>query len=73
MDGTGTIASTTRLKDQAEEAAKAEADSAGDSGAAANLPANDAAPINEELFMGLEDELGDFSDDDDDDDEDDED
>ena len=62
VDGTGTVASSTRLKDQAEDAAAAAAKivEAAAHHSEATTPANDAAPINEDLFLGLEDELGDL-------------
>lgn len=65
VDGSGTIASETRLQDQAEAAAKTEKAEAA-AAAAADLdeetttPATDAAPINKDLFMGLADELDDL-------------
>ncbi|XP_030377237.1 zinc finger CCCH domain-containing protein 15 homolog [Scaptodrosophila lebanonensis] len=77
VDGSGTIASSTRLMDQAAEAAKTAAaeDAAADTGdenptssSVAGAPANDAAPINKDLFVDLAGELDDLDIDDDDDD-----
>ncbi|XP_011180134.1 zinc finger CCCH domain-containing protein 15 homolog [Zeugodacus cucurbitae] len=74
-DGSGTVASASRLKEQSEEAAKQSAEEEAAAAAAANddnsTPANDAAPINKELFMGLGDELEDLDIEDVDDDDDD--
>lgn len=75
VDGSGTIASTTRLLDQATEAAKTAAaeEAAADDGpsSSSSEPANDAAPINKDLFVDLAGELDDLDLDDEDDDEDD--
>ncbi|XP_017126494.1 zinc finger CCCH domain-containing protein 15 homolog [Drosophila elegans] len=75
VDGSGTIASTNRLLDQATEAAKtaaaedAAADEDGD-GPSSSAPANDAAPINKDLFVDLAGELDDLDLEDDDEDDD---
>lgn len=73
-DGSGTVASESRLQEQSEAAAKQSAEEE-TAAAAANddnsTPANDAAPINKELFMGLVDELEDLDIEDGDDDDDD--
>ncbi|KAH8316184.1 hypothetical protein KR067_001441 [Drosophila pandora] len=72
VDGSGTIASETRLLDQATEAAKTaaaeEAAAPEDDGPSSSAPANDAAPINKDLFVDLADELDDLDLDDEDDD-----
>ncbi|XP_017044731.1 zinc finger CCCH domain-containing protein 15 homolog [Drosophila ficusphila] len=71
VDGSGTIASTTRLLDQATEAAKtaaAEDAAADEDGPSSSAPANDAAPINKDLFVDLAGELDDLDLEDDDDD-----
>ncbi|KAH8232903.1 zinc finger CCCH domain-containing protein 15 homolog [Drosophila bipectinata] len=72
VDGSGTIASSTRLLDQATEAAKTaaaeEAAATEDDGPSSSAPANDAAPINKDLFVDLADELDDLDLDDEDDD-----
>ncbi|XP_067626575.1 zinc finger CCCH domain-containing protein 15 homolog [Eurosta solidaginis] len=76
-DGSGTVASESRLQEQSEERAKQKAaDDEAQAAAAAtsddnSTPANDAAPINKELFMGLVDELDDLDLEDGDDDDDD--
>lgn len=80
-DGSGTVASESRLEEQASALAKIEEEEAAAAASAANdsnAPASDAEPINKALFMGLADELDDLDlddedDDDDDDDEDDDD
>ncbi|KAH8299372.1 hypothetical protein KR044_000727 [Drosophila immigrans] len=73
VDGSGTIASSTRLLDQAEEAAKTAA--AEDAAAAATSSVDSAPAINKDLFTDLDlaGELDDLDLDDDDDDEDDDD
>lgn len=64
VDGTGTVASTTRLKEQ-QDAIDLE-DAAAAAVTSETSPADDAAPINENLFLdddclgGLEDELNDL-------------
>lgn len=63
-DGTGTVASESRLHEQSETASE-EDEASKDS----NTPANDAAPINKDLFMGLADELDDLDLEDEDEDE----
>ncbi|XP_037715816.1 zinc finger CCCH domain-containing protein 15 homolog [Drosophila subpulchrella] len=71
VDGSGTIASTNRLLDQATEAAKtaaAEDAAADEDGASSSAPANDAAPINKDLFVDLAGELDDLDLEDEDDD-----
>lgn len=71
VDGSGTIASTNRLLDQATEAAKtaaAEDAAADEDGPSSSAPANDAAPINKDLFVDLAGELDDLDLDDEDDD-----
>ncbi|XP_020801845.1 zinc finger CCCH domain-containing protein 15 homolog [Drosophila serrata] len=70
VDGSGTIASTTRLLDQATEAAKTAAaeEAAADDGPSSSEPANDAAPINKDLFVDLAGELDDLDLEDEDDD-----
>lgn len=72
VDGSGTIASETRLLDQATEAAKTaaaeEAAAPEDDGPSSSAPANDAAPINKDLFVDLADELDDLDLEDEDDD-----
>lgn len=73
VDGSGTIASETRLLDQATEAAKtAAAEEAAapqdEDGPSSSAPANDAAPINKDLFVDLADELDDLDLEDEDDD-----
>ncbi|KAI8035704.1 zinc finger CCCH domain-containing protein 15 homolog [Drosophila gunungcola] len=75
VDGSGTIASTNRLLDQATEAAKTAAaeDAAADEdrdGPSSSAPANDAAPINKDLFVDLAGELDDLDLEDDDEDDD---
>ncbi|KAH8401315.1 hypothetical protein KR009_004488 [Drosophila setifemur] len=74
VDGSGTIASTTRLLDQATEAAKTaaaeEAASDEDDGPSSSAPANDAAPINKDLFVDLAGELDDLDLEDEDEDDD---
>lgn len=75
-DGSGTVASESRLKEQSEAAAKQSAEEEAAATAANDdnsIPANDAAPINKELFMGLVDELEDLDIEDGDDDDDDDD
>ncbi|SPP74303.1 zinc finger CCCH domain-containing protein 15 homolog [Drosophila guanche] len=73
VDGSGTIASSTRLLDQATEAAKTAAAEDGaasednDENPSSSAPANDAAPINKDLFVDLAGELDDLDLDDDDD------
>lgn len=72
-DGSGTIASETRLAEQAVALAKIEDEAAAAAAVAENdlnAPASDAAPINKDLFMGLADELDDLDLDDEDDDDD---
>lgn len=65
-DGSGTVASETRLAEQASKIQQEEAAAAAAETAAAvdandsNAPASDAAPINKDLFMGLADELDDL-------------
>ncbi|XP_073846649.1 zinc finger CCCH domain-containing protein 15 homolog [Musca autumnalis] len=72
VDGTGTIASETRLQEQADALEKQEAEAAAaEESATSNTPATDAAPINKDLFMGLADELDDLDLEDEDEDEDD--
>ncbi|CAD7011877.1 zinc finger CCCH domain-containing protein 15 homolog [Ceratitis capitata] len=66
-DGSGTVASETRLQSDAA-AKKEEEEAAAAINDESNTPANDAAPINKELFMGLVDELDDLDIDGDDDD-----
>jgi len=69
--GSGTIASTNRLLDQATEAAKtaaAEDAAADEDGPSSSAPANDAAPINKDLFVDLAGELDDLDLEDEDDD-----
>ncbi|EDV35636.1 uncharacterized protein Dana_GF12572 [Drosophila ananassae] len=72
VDGSGTVASETRLLDQATEAAKTaaaeEAAAPEDDGPSSSAPANDAAPINKDLFVDLADELDDLDLEDEDDD-----
>ncbi|EDW89377.1 zinc finger CCCH domain-containing protein 15 homolog [Drosophila yakuba] len=71
VDGSGTIASTNRLLDQAAEAAKtaaAEDAAADEDGPSSSAPANDAAPINKDLFVDLASELDDLDLEDEDDD-----
>ncbi|XP_043641862.1 zinc finger CCCH domain-containing protein 15 homolog [Drosophila teissieri] len=71
VDGSGTIASTNRLLDQATEAAKtaaAEDAAADEDGPSSSAPANDAAPINKDLFVDLAGELDDLDLEDEDDD-----
>ncbi|KAH8245869.1 hypothetical protein KR038_008776 [Drosophila bunnanda] len=70
VDGSGTIASTTRLLDQATEAAKTAAaeEAAAEDGPSSSEPANDAAPINKDLFVDLAGELDDLDLEDEDDD-----
>ncbi|XP_033153662.1 zinc finger CCCH domain-containing protein 15 homolog [Drosophila mauritiana] len=71
VDGSGTIASTNRLLDQATEAAKtaaAEDAAADEDGSSSSAPANDAAPINKDLFVDLAGELDDLDLEDEDDD-----
>ncbi|XP_022220347.1 zinc finger CCCH domain-containing protein 15 homolog [Drosophila obscura] len=74
VDGSGTIASSTRLLDQATEAAKTAAAEDGaaseddDENPSSSAPANDAAPINKDLFVDLAGELDDLDLDDDEDD-----
>ncbi|KMY92294.1 zinc finger CCCH domain-containing protein 15 homolog [Drosophila simulans] len=71
VDGSGTIASTNRLLDQATEAAKtaaAEDAAADEDGSSSSEPANDAAPINKDLFVDLAGELDDLDLEDEDDD-----
>lgn len=63
-DGTGTVASESRLHEQSDTASE-EDEASKDS----NTPANDAAPINKDLFMGLADELDDLDLEDEDEDE----
>ncbi|XP_037949567.1 zinc finger CCCH domain-containing protein 15 homolog [Teleopsis dalmanni] len=72
VDGTGTIASTSRLKDQYDEAA-ANNSSLSDAACGTTEAIDNAEPINKELFMDLVDELDDLDIDGDDDDDDDED
>ncbi|EDW74065.1 uncharacterized protein Dwil_GK21573 [Drosophila willistoni] len=70
VDGSGTIASSTRLLDQAAEAAKTAAAEDGaaaaqqngedDNDSSSSTPANDAAFINKDLFVDLADELDDL-------------
>ncbi|KAI8128846.1 hypothetical protein FF38_09895 [Lucilia cuprina] len=63
-DGSGTVASETRLTEQANAIAKAEQEEEAAAAAAltdgSTAPASDAAPINKDLFMGLADELDDL-------------
>lgn len=70
-DGSGTVASESRLAEQANDLAKSEQEAAAASAAVgenySNAPASDAAPINKDLFMGLADELDDLDLEDDDD------
>ncbi|EDV59494.1 zinc finger CCCH domain-containing protein 15 homolog [Drosophila erecta] len=73
VDGSGTIASTNRLLDQATEAAKtaaAEDAAADEDGPSSSAPANDAAPINKDLFVDLAGELDDLDLEDEDEDDD---
>lgn len=73
-DGSGTVASESRLEEQANVLAKIEEEEAAAAAATAddsNAPASDAAPINKDLFMGLADELDDLDLEDEDDDDDD--
>ena len=76
-DGTGTVASESRLEEQANALAKKEQEEAAAAASEAattddtNAPASDAAPINKDLFMGLADELDDLDLEDEDDDDDD--
>lgn len=74
-DGSGTVASDSRLNDQASASAKLEEAAAAAAAAAdvSNAPASDAAPINKDLFMGLADELDDLDLEDEDEDDDDDD
>ncbi|XP_033253534.1 zinc finger CCCH domain-containing protein 15 homolog [Drosophila miranda] len=71
VDGSGTIASSTRLLDQATEAAKTAAAEDGaasdDENPSSSAPANDAAPFNKDLFVDLAGELDDLDLDDEDD------
>lgn len=71
-DGTGTVASETRLQKQTDAVAVAEAvenenDESICSSSNSDTPACDAEPINKDLFLGLADELDDLDLDDDDD------
>uniref|UniRef100_A0A1A9Z5F1 C3H1-type domain-containing protein n=1 Tax=Glossina pallidipes TaxID=7398 RepID=A0A1A9Z5F1_GLOPL len=71
-DGTGTVASETRLQKQTDavavaEAAENENDESICSSSNSDTPAYDAEPINKDLFLGLADELDDLDLDDDDD------
>lgn len=78
VDDTGTVASPTRLTDQASngETTNSAYRNSKDVAPKSDInneksePAIDAAPINEELFMGLEDELGDLDIEDEEDDDD---
>lgn len=72
-DGSGTVASESRLEEQANNIAKIEQEEAAAAAAEADdstAPASDAAPINKDLFMGLADELDDLDLEDEEDDDD---